>query len=69
MEQLTVTIDGVDCQTQEIKHPLYNIDTKASSHKMKRCAAKYELVISVFHARCCYINGSYKGGEHDFSMF
>ena len=69
MENFVYTIDGVDCETREIKHKKYNIDQKACSHKFNHCAAKYELAISVFHAQCCSINGPYKGGEHDLSMF
>ena len=69
MERFPYTIDGIDCETREIKHEKYNIDRKACSHKFNHCAAKYELALSVFHARCCSINGPYKGGEHDLSMF
>jgi hypothetical protein len=69
LELFPYTIDGVDCLTREIKHPKFNIDKGACSHKFNKCAAKYELAISVHHARCCYINGPYKGGEHDLKMF
>jgi hypothetical protein len=69
MELFAYMVDGVDCETREIPHPLFNIDTTACSHKKNHCAAKYELAILVYHAQCCYINGPYKGGEHDLSMF
>eukprot|EP00957_Ditylum_brightwellii_P023116 1744089-Ditylum_brightwellii.AAC.1 len=69
MERFCYTIDGVDCGTREIQHPSFNIDTKACSHKLNHCAAKYERVISVHHARCCSINGPYKRGVHDLTMF
>eukprot|EP00957_Ditylum_brightwellii_P177817 13544780-Ditylum_brightwellii.AAC.1 len=61
MELFCYTIDGVDCGTREIQHLSHNIDTKACSHKLNHCAAKYELIISVHHAGGCSINGRYKG--------
>eukprot|EP00957_Ditylum_brightwellii_P098130 7476736-Ditylum_brightwellii.AAC.1 len=69
MEPFCYTIDGVDSGTREIQHPAFDIDTKACSHKLNQCAAKYELAISVHHARCCSVNGLYKGGVHDLTMF
>ena len=62
-------MDGVDCVTNEKKHPVYNIDTKACSHKSKHCAVKYKLAVSVHHAQCCSINGPHIGGVHDLTMF
>ena len=69
MEYFAYTIDGVDCETREIKHKKYNTNQKSDSHKFNHCAAKYKLAISVFHARWCSINGPYKGCEHDLSIF
>eukprot|EP00957_Ditylum_brightwellii_P079375 6035202-Ditylum_brightwellii.AAC.1 len=62
-------MDSIDCVTNEKKHPVYNIDTKACSHKSDHCALKYELTISVHHTQCCSINGPYLGGVHDSTMF
>jgi hypothetical protein len=69
MEKFVLTIDGVDCEMNEIQHPKFNIDKNVCSVKKKHAAAKYELGITVHHARCCYMNGPYKGGVHDLEMF
>ena len=39
MELFAYTIDGEDCETREIPHPLFNIDTTACSHK--KCGGKF----------------------------
>ena len=68
-EIFTVSADGIDFRTWEKKHPLYNLDRKACSHKFKSCAAKYLIVLSIYSARCVMISGPYIGGVSDLNMF
>ena len=63
-EMFVVSADGVDFRTWEKKHPLYNIDRKACSHKFKSCAAKYLVVLSIHDARVVMISGPY-GNDGD----
>jgi hypothetical protein len=61
MELFAISTDRVDFEMNKIKHHVYNIDKAVCSVKKKHAAAKYELAISVHHARCCHISGPYKG--------
>jgi len=60
--------DGVDFGLWEEKHPEFPHNKKAMSHKMKRCAAKYVLILSTAHAKCLKILGPFLGGVNDSTI-
>ena len=64
-----ITVDGVDCRLNEVKHPETPYDKGYFSHKFKHCAAKYELGISTFHSKLVWMNGPFPGGRHDLTIF
>lgn len=64
-----LSTDGVDFKLWERQHPTYPVDTKAMSHKFRACAAKYIIVLSVFRSKCLFIEGPFRGGKHDLTMF
>ena len=71
-ENFIISVDGVDFFAQEryeTPHPMYNIDTTYASHKYNKCAYKYEVAVSVFDSRVVWVNGPFKGGVHDLTMF
>lgn len=61
--------DGVDFGMWEVQHPQFPHDKKTMSHKMKRCAAKYVLILSAAYAKCLKILGPFKGGVNDNIIF
>jgi hypothetical protein len=60
-----VSADGIDFKVWEPKHPKYNIDMKACSHKLKACAAKHLIGLSMQKAKCVFLAGPYPGGVGD----
>jgi len=69
-ERFPITVDGVDCRVWEPrKHCPFPIDPTYSSHKMKHAAFKYELGVSVYHQKLVWINGPFKGGTNDITIF
>ena len=60
--------DGIDFKLWERKHPIFNIDRKACSHKFKACAAKYLIGLSMQKAKCVFIAGPYPGGVGDSTI-
>jgi hypothetical protein len=57
--------DGIDFKLWERKHPIFNIDRKACSHKFKACAAKYLIGLSMQTSKCVFVAGPYPGGVAD----
>jgi len=68
-EKFVASIDCVDCQYQEPQHPVYNIDTKYYSSKFNHAGLKYEIVLSVNEEKCMSINGPFKCGKADMTVF
>lgn len=68
-EVFGITTDGVDFAMWERQHPDFPVDTKACSHKMKQCAAKYIIGISVYRSNCVFIEGPFRGGLPDLEMY
>jgi DDE superfamily endonuclease len=64
-----VTVDGTDMKWREKQHPDLPIDTKYYSHKFNACALKYELAISIFTSKLVWMNGPFRGGKHDMTIF
>jgi hypothetical protein len=60
-----LTVDGIDFRMNEPKHPTLPRDSKQCSHKHKHACARYEVGVSVFKPKICWISGPYKGGMPD----
>ena len=69
LEVFAASVDGVDFHLREERHPTLPRDTKASSHKIKKYAAKYEIALAVHRPKCVHISGPYKGGVSDITIF
>jgi len=67
-EIFVVTVDGTDFRVNEKKHPRFNQDKGQCSKKFNHCAAKYEVAVSVFRSKIVWINGPFRGAEHDLTM-
>ena len=67
-EKFAISADGVDFKVWEKKHPRYNIDKKACSHKFNSCAAKYLIALSLQESKVVFIAGPYIGGVSDTEM-
>jgi hypothetical protein len=64
-----ISIDGTDFRIWERKHPLLPRDNGQCSKKFNHGAAKYQVALSVFGAKCVHIAGPYRGGEHNLEVF
>jgi DDE superfamily endonuclease len=64
-----ISVDGIDFRMWERKHPTLPVNTKDCSKKFNHGAVKYELACSIFHAKCVWINGPFRGGKHDMTVF
>jgi hypothetical protein len=68
-EFVVVTIDGTDFRTWERKHPTLNQDRKQCLKKFNHAAVKYEIAISMYTSKVVWINGPFRGGIHNLTMF
>ncbi len=59
------TVDGVHCRTEEIG----GFDEKMFSHKFNGPGLAYELVISIYTQELLSINGPFKGGTGDLTIY
>ena len=65
----TVTVDGVHFISNELNHALYRIDTEAYSHKFGNAGLAYEIAISIFQQQIVWVNGPFKAGTSDKTIF
>ena len=68
-EIFCISADGVDFKMWEKQHKKFPYDSKAMSHKFRKCGAKYIIAISVFRRQAVLIAGPFKGGVADLDMF
>jgi DDE superfamily endonuclease len=64
-----VTVDGTDMKWKERRHPTLPVDRSYYSFKPNACALKYELAISLYSSKLVWMNGPFRGGEHDLTIF
>ena len=64
-----ITVDGVHCWCQEPKHKEFSLDTSYYSHKYAKSGYSYELGISITESRLVWMNGPYRAGMHDRTIF
>ena len=65
-----ISADGVDFKVWEKPSKNgYNIDREQMSVKFSHGALKYIIALSIFHPKCVFFDGPYRGGLHDIDMF
>ncbi|KAL7564393.1 hypothetical protein ACA910_001540 [Epithemia clementina (nom. ined.)] len=64
-----VSVDGVDMKTWEKKHPLFPVNRRTFSNKFNHGGVKYELGIGVWSGNLVWINGPFRWGVHDLTVF
>lgn len=68
-EKFIMGVDGTDCMTWERQHEVFPIDRQRASHKFKHAALKYEIGVAIYENRIVWVNGPFKGGRHDLTIF
>ena len=68
-EVFAISLDSTDFRMWERKHPVSPRDNGQCSKKFNHDAAKYEIALSLFRAKCIHIAGPYRGGMHDLEVF
>lgn len=63
--QCLITVDGVDCPIKE----QYPFDKEIFSHKLNGPGYKYEVGVSISRADIVWINGLFKAGRGDQTIF
>ena len=64
-----ITVDGVDCWLLEPTHPVWSQNTEHYSHKFNKAGLRYELGISVHGSRLVWMNGPFKAGASNNTIF
>lgn len=64
-----ITIDGTDFKIWEPKHPSMPLDKGFYSKKFAHGAVKYEIAVDLYSSKCVWINGPFRGGFNDKSMY
>ena len=68
-EVFIIGVDGTDCKTWERPHANFPVDPKRMSHKFNHAALKYEIGVAIFHDKIVWVNGPFRGGKHDLTIF
>ena len=68
-EVFATSLDGTDFRAWERKHPVSPRDNGECSKKFNHGAAKHEIALSLFRAKCAHIAGPCRGGMHDLEVF
>lgn len=64
-----VSVDCTDFRQREKKHDEYHRDEKECSEKLKQCACKFEVAMHLWESRVVWVNGPFRGGKHDKTIF
>ena len=64
-----ISVDGVDFKCWEKSSPEFNIDRGQYSVKHNHGALKYEIAIDSYTSKVVWINGPFRGGEHDGNIY
>ena len=68
-ELFIIGIDGTDCKTNERQHETFPMDRQLMSHKFKHAAVKYEIGVAIYEDKIVWVNGPFRGGKHDLTIF
>ena len=69
VETFVITVDGTDCETWEGQHELFPVDKQLYSKKFNGAGLKYEVAVANFSNRIVWVNGPFRGGKHDMTIF
>ncbi len=64
-----LTVDGTHCWLREPQHPVWSQDPEWYSHKFNKAGVNYELGISISQNRLVWMNGPFKAGLNDITIF
>lgn len=62
------SLDGTDCEANEVKHDTFPKNTGFCSQKLHRCAFKYQITLSAWENQILHIYGPCRGGLDDRSI-
>jgi hypothetical protein len=62
-------VDGTHCWIREPQHPTWSQDPEWYSHKFNKAGVNYELGISISQNRLVWMNGPFKAGQNDITIF
>ena len=65
-EMFVISFDGVHCPINE---PRRQPDRRWCSYKLNRAALAYEVALSIHEDRCIWVNGPFRGGTKDLTIF
>lgn len=63
------TVDGVDFKTREKTSEKFNKDPATMTHKHNHGGLKYEIMVDAYHPKIVWINGPFRGGVGDKTIF
>jgi hypothetical protein len=64
-----LTVDGTHCWIREPQHPTWSQDSKWYSHKFNKAGVNYKLGILISQNRLVWMNGPFKAGHNDVTIF
>ena len=64
-----MSVDGTHCCIAEPRHPEWSQDREYYSHKYNKAGINYELGISLASQKLIWMNGPYKAGTNDVTVF
>lgn len=64
-----ITVDGTHCCIEEPRHPVLSKNPSFYSHKFAKAGLDYELGVSLSESKLVWMNGPFKAGENDVSIF
>jgi hypothetical protein len=64
-----LTVDGTHCWIREPQHPTWSQDPERCSHKFDEAGVNHELWMSMSEDRLVWMNGPFKAGMNDVTIF
>eukprot|EP00536_Pseudo-nitzschia_multiseries_P017178 jgi/Psemu1/49689/gm1.49689_g len=64
-----MTVDGTCCWIAEPGHPNFSQDWEYYSHKFNKAGINYELGIALASNKLIWMNGPFKAGQNDVTIF
>lgn len=61
-----LSVDGVHCHIFE---PRFMPSSSWYSHKFNKAGLSYEIAVSIYHDKICWVNGPFPAGQNDLKIF